>query len=62
MIFFLGIVVGFLVSFFVLKRSIQKDGAGALKVCQKCPYLNTSSEKGESHDGAGNSASDSEQA
>ena len=36
--FFLGIVIGFFISFFVLKRQIQKDGAGQLKVCKSCPF------------------------
>lgn len=39
MMFFLGLIIGFLVSFFCLKRSIQKNGAGQLKVCQSCPFF-----------------------
>lgn len=36
---FFGIVIGFLISFFVLKRSINKTGYGELKVCRNtCPY------------------------
>ena len=34
-----GLVVGFLVSFFMIKRQIAKDGAGQLKCCQSCPYF-----------------------
>lgn len=35
----LGIFIGFLVSFLVLKRSIVKSGYGQLKVCKEtCPY------------------------
>lgn len=51
--FVLGILVGFFVSFFVLKHQIQKDGAGQLKCCKTCPYFNTpieNSETGENED------------
>lgn len=34
-----GLVVGFLVSFFMIKRQIAKDGAGQLKCCHSCPYF-----------------------
>lgn len=39
MYFFVGLIIGFLVAFFVLKRQISKDGAGNLKCCQRCPYF-----------------------
>lgn len=37
--FFLGLVIGFLISFFVIKRSVIRNGAGQLKVCQTCPFF-----------------------
>lgn len=36
---FIGVLIGFFVSFFVLKRSINKTGYGELKMCKTvCPY------------------------
>ena len=61
--FVLGIVVGFFVSFFLLKRQIQKDGAGQLKVCQSCPFYNTrSSDTGVEHEWVRGVAVDSQPA
>lgn len=37
--FFIGILIGAFVAFFVLKRQISKDGAGNLRCCKKCPYF-----------------------
>ena len=55
MMFILGIIIGFFVSFFVLKHQIQKDGAGQLKCCKSCPYYNTPIQTSDSeeieHDG-----------
>lgn len=34
-----GVIIGFLVSFFVIKSQIKKNGAGQLKCCQSCPYF-----------------------
>lgn len=45
--FFGGVLVGFLFSFIIIKRSINKDGAGQLKCCQNCPYFKAASESGE---------------
>ncbi|MBQ8134858.1 MAG: hypothetical protein IJ192_10710 [Clostridia bacterium] len=39
--FIFGLIVGFFVSFIVIKKQISKDGAGQLKVCEKCPYFRT---------------------
>lgn len=37
--FVIGILIGFFVSFFVLKRSINNAGCGELKMCRnRCPY------------------------
>ena len=38
--FFVGLFIGFLISFFFLKHQIQKDGPGQLKICQSCPFCN----------------------
>ena len=36
---FIGVLIGFIISFLVLKRSINKTGYGELKVCKNtCPY------------------------
>jgi len=36
---FFGMFIGFLISFFVLKRSINNAGCGELKMCRtRCPY------------------------
>lgn len=37
--FILGIALGFAVAFFVIKKQINKDGAGQMRVCQNCPYF-----------------------
>ena len=36
-----GVLVGFVLSFLVIKVQIKKDGAGQLKCCQTCPYFKT---------------------
>lgn len=41
----LCILVGFLISFLVLKSSLNKQGAGNCKMCQSCNYK-TQSVKG----------------
>ena len=39
---FVGVVIGFFVSFFFLKSQIRKTGAGEMKVCKEtCPYYST---------------------
>lgn len=36
---FFGMIIGFIISFLVLKRSINKAGCGELRMCRdKCPY------------------------
>lgn len=38
---FIGVVIGFFISFFVIKRSILKTGYGQMRVCREtCPYFN----------------------
>lgn len=36
--FIAGLVIGFLVSFLVIKDQIKKSGAGGMKICETCPY------------------------
>ena len=34
-----GVIIGFVISFFVLKRTINRTGYGQLKMCRDtCPY------------------------
>ena len=36
---FFGVLIGFFIAFFALKRSINKTGYGELKVCKNtCPF------------------------
>ena len=36
---FIGLAIGFVISFLVLKRSINKTGYGELKLCKtSCPF------------------------
>ena len=42
---FFGVLVGFIISFLVLKRSINKTGYGELKVCKNsCPFYRSCNE------------------
>lgn len=37
-----GVIIGFVISFFVLKRTINRTGYGQLKMCRDtCPYYRT---------------------
>ena len=48
---FFGVVIGFIISFFVLKRSINKTGCGSLKMCREhCPYFSAASNKVDSNE------------
>lgn len=39
---FIGVIIGYVISFLVLKRSINKAGYGELKMCREtCPYYRT---------------------
>lgn len=39
---FIGVIIGYSISFFVLKRSINKAGYGELRMCREtCPYYRT---------------------
>lgn len=40
--FIFGMIIGFIISILVLKRSINRAGCGELKMCRnKCPYYRT---------------------
>lgn len=36
--FILGIIIGFVFSFLIIKRTISRQGSGELKVCKNCPH------------------------
>jgi len=39
---FFGVLIGFLISFFSIRRSVRKAGYGQMKVCREtCPYFRT---------------------
>lgn len=39
---FFGMIIGFFISFLVLKRSINRAGCGELRMCRdRCPYYRT---------------------
>lgn len=39
---FIGVIIGYVISFIVLKRSINKAGYGELRMCREtCPYYRT---------------------
>lgn len=41
-----GVIIGFIIAFFVLKRSINKTGYGQLKVCRNtCPFYQSAMNK-----------------
>ena len=49
--FIFGLLAGFLLSFLVLKRSINRAGAGELRMCRdRCPYYFKNGEEGEKDD------------
>ena len=49
--FVIGIIIGFVVSIVVLKRSINKTGYGELKMCKhSCPYYPRTVDREEDQD------------